>query len=129
LGVRSRRNKKQSTDILPLAHNLERIIEQTAGLPQVRKADLQFGDLVLIATRNSIYSVSAVDDGFYLVCGGWFDKKGLSPVKTTVTGCTLGGSIVKLDIVAACGLRLEFGGRVVTTPIEKICVIRLGSQN
>jgi hypothetical protein len=50
-------------------------------------------------------------------------------VKTTITGCTLGGSVIKLDIVAACGLRLEFGNRVVTTPIQKVYVIRLGSQN
>jgi len=83
--------------------------------------------LVLITTRNSVYSVSVLDDDFYLVSGGWFDRNGLSPVKTTITGCTLGGSIVKLDIVAACGLRLEFGNRVVTTPIQKVCVTRLGS--
>jgi hypothetical protein len=113
--------------MIRLAHSLERIVQKIVHLEQVRKVDLQLGDLVLITTRNSVYSVSVLDDDFYLVSGGWFDRNGLSPVKTTITGCTLGGSIVKLDIVAACGLRLEFGNRVVTTPIQKVCVTRLGS--
>jgi len=115
--------------MIRLAHSLERIVQRIVHLEQVRKADLQFGDLVLIATRNSVYSVCVLDNGFYLVSGGWFDRKGLSPVKTTIAGCTFGGRIIKLDIIAACGLRLEFGNRVVTTPIQKVCVIRLGSQN
>ena len=115
--------------MIRLAHSLERIVRRIVHLEQVHKKDLQFGDLVFITTRNSVYCVWVLDDGFYLVSGGWFDRKGLSPVKTTITGCTLGGSIVKLNIVAACGLCLEFGNRVVTTPIQKVCVIRLGSQN
>ena len=127
--MRSRRGRKQSTDFLPLAHNLERIVDQTAILPQVRKDDLNFGDLVLITTRNSLYSIYALDGGSYLVSGGWFDRKSLSPAKITVAGCTFGGRIIKSDIVAGCGLRLEFGNRVVTSPIEKACVFRLGSQD
>ncbi|NIM05187.1 MAG: hypothetical protein GTN65_06125 [Armatimonadetes bacterium] len=127
--MKRRREIKQSTDILPLAHNLERIVEQTATLPQVRKVDLQFGDLVLVTTRNSVYSIYTLDEGLYLISGGWFDRKGLSPAKITIAGCTFGGRIIKSDIVAGCGLRLEFGNRVVTTPIRKVCVVRLGSQD
>jgi hypothetical protein len=127
--VKRRREIKQSTDILPLAHNLERIVQQTAALPQVRKDELNFGDLVLITTRNSVYSIYALDEGLYLISGGWFDRKGLSPAKITIAGCTFGGRIIKSDIVAGCGLRLEFGNRVVTTPIQKVCVVRLGSQD
>lgn len=129
MGVRSRRDRKQSTDILPLAHNLERIVEQAAGLLQVRKDDLNFGDMVLITTRNSVYSIYVLDGGSYLVSGGWFDRKSLSPAKITIAGCTFGGRIIKSDIVAGCGLRLEFGNRVVTTPIQKACVVRLGSKD
>ncbi len=127
--MKRRREIKQSTDILPLAHNLERIVQQTADLPQVRKDELNFGDLVMITTRNSVYSIYALDGGLYLISGGWFDRKGLSPAKITIAGCTLGGRIIKSDIVAGCGLRLEFGNRVVTTPIHKVCVVRLGSQD
>ena len=127
--MKRRREIKQSTDILPLAHNLERIVGQTSNLPQVRKDDLNFGDLVLITTRNSVYSIYVLDGRSYLVSGGWFDRKSLSPAKITIAGCTFGGRIIKSDIVAGCGLRLEFGNRVVTSPIQKACVVRLGSQD
>ena len=58
--------------------------------------------------------------GKYRVSGGWFDKNNLAPVKTTIHGCTWGGSIIKTDIIAACGLHLEFGNKVVTSKIKKI---------
>jgi len=112
-----------------IGHSLEKIVERTTHLKQVRKADLQYGDLLLITTRNSVYSVRVLENGLYLVSGGWFDHNGLSPIKTRINGCTWGGSIIKTDIVAACGLCLEFGNRVVTTPIQKACLIRYGSQN
>ncbi|MFQ5865554.1 MAG: hypothetical protein ACE5IW_10030 [bacterium] len=115
--------------MIGLGHSLEKIAEGASQLKKVLKAELQFGDLVLITTQNSVYSVYVLEHGFYLVSGGWFDSKGLSPMKTTITGCTWGGSIVKLDVVAACGLCLEFGNRVVTTPIQKVCVIRYGGAS
>ena len=110
-------------------YSLEKIVESGVQLKQVRKAGLEFGDIVIITTLNSIYSVLVLDNNLYQVSGGWFDKKGLSPMKTTITGCTWGGSIIKLDVVAACGLCLEFGNRVVTTAIRKVCVIPFSGQN
>ncbi len=115
--------------MIALGHSLEQIVERSIHLNQVSKADLQSGDLILITTRNSDYSVRVFDDSLYLVSGGWFDRKGISPVKTTIRGCTFGGSIIKLDVVAACGLCLEFGNRVVTTAIQKVCVVRSGGRN
>ena len=115
--------------MMRIGHSLEKIVEGTTHLKQVRKADLQYGDLLLITTHNSVYSVRVLDNDLYLVSGGWFDNKGLSPMKIRINGCTWGGSIIKIDIVAACGLCLEFGNRVVTTPIQKVCLIRYGSQN
>jgi hypothetical protein len=70
-----------------------------------------------------------MEGGLYLVSGGWFDRKGFSPMKVTIRGCTWGGSAIKLDIVAACGLRLEFGNRVITSPIRKVFVFPYGSEN
>lgn len=110
-------------------HSLEKIAESIISLKQVRKADLEFGDYVLITTRNSTYSVYVLDNNSYLVSGGWFDRKGLSPIKATIAGCTWGGSVIKVDTLAACGLRLEFGNRVVTTSIRNVCVIRGSSKN
>jgi hypothetical protein len=45
-----------------------------------------------------------------------------------VHGCTWGGSAIKQDILAACGLHLEFGNTVRTTPIRQISVIRAEAQ-
>jgi len=63
--------------MMRIGHSLEKIVESTTHLKQVRKADLQYGDLLLITTRNSVYSVRVLDNNLYLVSGGWFDHKGL----------------------------------------------------
>jgi hypothetical protein len=112
-----------------LGHSLEKIVEGTNQLRQVLKSDLRLGDLVLVTTRNSTYSLSVLDEECYVVSGGWFDRNGLSPVKTTVTGCSWGGNIIKVDAIAACGLHLEFGNRVITTPIQKVSVVRFSGRN
>lgn len=109
--------------------SLDKIAERANQLKQVWKKDLQFGDLVIVTTQNSVYSIRVLGNGFYLVSGGWFDRNAMSPLKTTITGCTWGGSIIKLGIAAACGLCLEFGNRVVTTPVRKLCVVRCGGLN
>ena len=109
--------------------NLESIIKCTESLQQVRKADLHAGDLVLVRTLNSVYSIRVTDGHACEVSGGWFDRKGRSPVRTTITGCTWGGSAVKADVVAACGLCLEFGNRLVTSVIRSAFVLPRGSDN
>jgi len=112
-----------------LGVSLDKVSDCVSELKEVQKSGLRFGDLVLIHTMNSVYSINVLNKGNFLVSGGWFDRKGLSPMKTTITGCTWGGSIIKLDILAACGLCIEFGNRVVTTPVRKVCVIPNGGEN
>ncbi|MBZ5497798.1 MAG: hypothetical protein LAP85_15450 [Acidobacteriia bacterium] len=108
----------------PSYRTLGAIIRHATGLSAVRKDDLEFGDLVLVTTANSTYSIYVLDEGFYSISGGWFDRHGLSPMTTTIAGCSWGGSTIKLDIIAACGLHLEFGNQVVTSGIRKVGVIR-----
>jgi hypothetical protein len=103
---------------------LGRIIEQASHLQAVYREDLQFGDCLLVTTAHSIYRLYVLKDGDYLISGGWFDHSGQSPMKTTVAGCTWGGSAIKIDMIAACGLHLEFGNKVVTSPICGIDIIR-----
>ena len=110
-------------------HNLQKIIDSASRLKHIRKADLQFGDRVYVSTKNSTYSILILDNRYCLVSGGWFDRKGFSPMKTTIVGCSWGGSIIKIDIIAACGLCLEFGNRVITTAIQKIVIKRSGFLN
>ncbi len=101
-------------------------VAQADQLREVLKEDLQCGDRVLVTTGHSTYSIQVIDDDLYDVSGGWFDRQCLSPWRTTITGCSWGGSAIKLDIVAACGLHLEFGNGVLTSAIQEICVISLG---
>jgi len=113
----------------PFNRNLQDIAKEAYHLQQVRKADLRRGDRVIVKTHNSVYAIRVVCDGLYIVSGGWFDRKGLSPTKTTINGCTWGGSVLKVDVVAACGLRLEFGNRLVTSVIRKIVVMPHSMEN
>jgi hypothetical protein len=107
-----------------LSNLLESRIEQARSLEQIRKEDLRSGDRVLVTTRNSVYTIWVLDDGSYCVWGGWFDRIGESPQRVKINGCTWGGSAIKNDIVAAQGLRLEFGNSVLTTQVKHIRVIR-----
>ena len=95
----------------------------------VRKADLRVGDIVYIKTINSMYCVRVEENRAYMVSGGWFDRKGNAPVKTTIAGCTWGGNIINVNAVAAVGLSVEFGNRVITSPIVRITHIRREQEN
>lgn len=97
-------------------------------LSAVLKSELRSGDWVRVATRNSVYWICALGNGLYSVSGGWFDRKGLSPLPVSINGCTWGGSAIKQDIVAAPGLFLEFGNQVQTTRIVNVRVIRSEDQ-
>ncbi len=90
----------------------------------VRKSDLQFGDRVIVTTRNSVYTLCTLGGDSFAVSGGWFDRNGDAPTMVTVAGCTYGGSMSRHDVVAARGLFLEFGNRVSTTRIRGVRVER-----
>ncbi len=106
------------------ARTVNAILEQGRISQPVQKSELRRGDRVVVATENSVYCISVLGDSTYSVWGGWFDRQGVSPVRLSISGCTWGGSVIKQDIVAACGLRLEFGNRVVTSRIRAVRVIR-----
>ncbi|MBK7377954.1 MAG: hypothetical protein IPJ03_02940 [Ignavibacteriales bacterium] len=99
---------------------LSDIVEKSETLSQIHKSNLKAGDTIILKTANSVYMIKVLEEKQYTVSGGWFDKNNLSPVTTTINGCTWGGSIIKNDIVAACGLHLEFGNKIVTSRINKI---------
>ncbi len=119
-----------STNARPscLHRTLDAIDVNMENLSAVPKADLKFGDLIVVTTAHSTYSIYVLEDGLYSVSGGWFDRQGLSPVETGISGCTWGGSAIKADIVAARGLHLEFGNRVVTSRIRNVQVRRCTAE-
>ena len=103
---------------------LDGIAGQIDDGQSVLRGTLSYGDWIVVTTRNSTYSICVVGDDTYSVSGGWFDRQGVSPARIAVNGCTWGGSAIKHDIVAAPGLFLEFGNRVVTTRIQAVRVVR-----
>ena len=115
--------------MLRLGQNLSSLVETSDQLRQVDKMNLREGDCLFAKTCNSVYAIRVEPDGWFTISGGWFDKKGKSPMRVRINGCTWGGSAIKVNVVAACGLCLEFGNRVTTSPIQKIILLRNGIQN
>ena len=109
--------------------NLKRIVKGTEKLEKIGKSQLEVGDYLFVKTINSLYSICKKENNQYEVSGGWFDRKGLSPAVLSIRGCTWGGSIIHLEVVAACGLFLEFGNNLTTSPIRKIVVIKARQLN
>jgi hypothetical protein len=110
------------------ARTLGAIVDHSQHLETVHKHDVRHGDLVVVSTKNSTYSLCFIGEDMYAVSGGWFDRQSTAPLTVAVNGCTWGGSAIKSDILAAPGLFLEFGNRVRTTRIQKVQVYRGGVQ-
>ncbi|MFN7943597.1 MAG: hypothetical protein U0X73_18535 [Thermoanaerobaculia bacterium] len=102
------------------APDLGALAEAARRLHGVRRGDLQPGDRLLVATRNSVYSLAALADGTFLVSGGWYQRQGMSSIRREVHGCTAGGRALFAEIVAAPGLYLEFGDGMQTTRIVSV---------
>jgi len=112
-----------------IGYTLSGFGEKSASVATLRKTDVRPGDCVIIRTRNSVYALRATDDGRFIVSGGWFDRKGKGGSRTGVTGCSLGGSIIKIDIIAAQGLCVEFANRLITSPVKSFVVFPRGWEN
>lgn len=90
----------------------------------VWRRQLAPGDLLLVKTRNSLYSIGVLGNDRFSVSGGWFDHHDLAPLTTSINGCTHGGRAIRPDLIAARGLFLEFGNRVLTTRIQEVELVR-----
>ncbi len=112
-----------------IGYTLESITRSVDRLQEVRKSSLSFGDWIFVKTVKSLYRIRSLGGVLYEVSGGWFDKKGLGSVQLRISGCTWGGSAIKIDLIAACGLRIEFGNRLITSPVRKIFVLPQWIQN
>jgi hypothetical protein len=109
--------------------SLNQIVQQSAGLCALSRESLQVGDFVYVRTCNSLYCIRVEAHRVFSVSGGWFNRSLSAPVRTAIVGCTWGGSIIKIDVVAAIGLSIEFGNRVTTSPIQKIIVVPRERRN
>ncbi len=98
-------------------------IERLASIKEsdaVWRASLRWGDRVTVVTLNSVYTLIAIDHDSFIVSGGWFDRTSASPARVKVAGCTWGGTAINRKVIAAPGLHLELGNRVVTTQIQQV---------
>jgi hypothetical protein len=116
-------------EMLRAGQTLSTLVSMSDSLRQVYKADLRSGDCLIVQTRNSLYRMEVIGDGWVEISGGWFDCKGKSPMRVRLNGCTWGGRAIKVNIAAACGLCMEFGNRVVTSPVQRILVISSGRRS
>ncbi|RMG66493.1 MAG: hypothetical protein D6715_06720 [Calditrichaeota bacterium] len=108
---------------------LSQLVQQADRLNGISRRELNPGDCLVIKTRNSTYLLQKVGEEIFEVSGGWFERNGLSPIRLAVRGCTWGGSAIKMDLVAACGLHLEFGNNLITSPIQRIIHFPVATLN
>lgn len=102
------------------AHSLTALTEHAAQASGVRRGDLHPGDVVVFYTSNSVYRARRLSDGRFAVTGGWFDKHYTSEFVTSITGCTWGGKCINREFVGSCGMRVEFGNRVITSVLQRV---------
>ena len=116
-------NADSAGSTVPPSVALSTLVREADAMQQVRKHDLRSGDWLAVKTANSVYTIRVLQDGEYLLSGGWFDAHGYTSCRVRINGCTWGGSAIKVDVVAACGLQLEFSNRVRTSPIRTIAFV------
>jgi len=109
--------------------SLKTICENIKKVQGVYKSEVKFGDLLLVFTENSTYYMTVLGKKSHLIFGGWFDRKGLSPMVTSVNGCTWGSHIIYSNILAACGLYLEFRNGIMTSEIKEVIIFHASGLN
>jgi hypothetical protein len=105
------------------AHDLSALVRNASQTQGVRRGELNTGDVLMLYTQNSIYTARVVGPNRFVVSGGWFDLNNMPGIETTIVGCTWGGSSIHKDFVASCGMRTEFGNRVLTSIIQRVVKI------
>ena len=87
---------------------------------EIKFNDLFKNEFLTIGTQNSVYLIRVVAHNEFIVRGGWFDRKGLSPYRIGIEGATWGLGDIFSDIAAALGMRIKFKNGFTTSPIKSI---------
>ena len=74
---------------------LQRLVNSAETKKEVCGSDLGVGDFVFVVTCHSLYTIMAEDERAYRVSDRRFDKKGLSPVTTSIAGCMWGAGALR----------------------------------
>ena len=113
----------------PNGYTLSLFGDMSAKAGSVRRKEVCPGDSIMVRTQNSVYALRLGEDGSVSVSGGWFRRKGRENARITITGCSLGGNMIRVDTIVACGFSIEFGNRLVTSPVRSFFVLRNGWIN
>jgi hypothetical protein len=111
------------------AHSLSALTEHSAQASGVRRGEMRPGDVIVLYTSNSEYRARQLSDGRFAVTGGWFDKHYTSEFITSISGCTWGGKCINREFVGSCGMRVEFGNRVITSVLQRVVRIPASMMN
>lgn len=99
-------------------------LDDPAARDVVRRADMAWGETLIVTTKNSTYAINRASADAWFVWGGWFERHGQVPMVVGINGCTWGGSVIYAEILAAPGLFLEFANGVTTTRIRSVQFLR-----
>ena len=107
---------------------LDRLTQDAQAIDGIWVESIEPGDLIVVRTRNSVYSLVVLGDGRYRVTGGWFATNGSSGGSGSdvrIAGCTWGGAAIHTRLVAAAGMFLEFDNGVRTTRMRDVRLYRI----
>jgi len=110
-------------------HSLSILTEHAEQAVGIRRNDVAPGDVIMLYTRNSVYQARVLKGGSFAVSGGWFDQHAEGELVTSIAGCTWGGKCINRDFIGSCGMRVEFGNRVITSVLQRIVLIPGGLLN
>ena len=75
------------------AHNLEHLTKHASLAVGVRRSELREGDVLMLYTRNSVYTARFLGKGRFAVTGGWVGLNTGSPDEIAITGSTWAGQV------------------------------------
>ena len=117
---------------VPALERLQGPLDDPAARDVVRRADMAWGESLIVTTKNSTYAINRAGADAWFVWGGWFARHGQVPIVVGINGCTWGGSVIYAEILAAPGLFLEFANGVTTTRIRSVQLLhkpKIGSRH
>ena len=100
------------------------MVETAEAIEGVWAGAVHPGDFIVIRTKNSVYSLAAVEQGRFKVAGGWFAVRRRRRADRARRRVYWGGAAIHTRVVAAVGMFLEFDNGVRTTRIREVKHIR-----
>lgn len=108
------------------SRTLDLLSEHARTIDGIRAGDVEAGDRLVVRTRHSLYTLTALGNGVFRVAGGWFAANAQESDEVRIVGCTWGGRAILTNLVAAPGMCIEFDNSVRTTSVRDVRLLRYG---